>query len=236
MAERFIAAGATVIGLDRLESPDSRFETRIADVSEEKDVANAIEWVVSSHQKLDILINNAGIQPLGITLDNITPQLLSRTFSVNLHSVFWGIKHAKRVMTAGARIINTGSFVGNVGVPDSSVYSVSKSAVMHLTKVAALELAPQSITVNSVCPGTTATPAVTELPDNPEIPFAEKRTPIGRLATTDEIAAAFHFLASDEASYLTGVNLPVDGGIAAGWERYDTTPPREYSDGKWVDP
>ncbi len=235
VAERFLKAGATVVGLDRIAATDGSYDTLISDVSSESDVSNAINETIDRHQKLDILVNNAGIQPLGVSLQDTTPQLLERTLSVNVHSVFWGVKHAKRAMGSGGRIINTGSFVGDVGVPDSSVYSVSKAAVMHLTKVSALELAPLQITVNSVCPGTTSTPAVTEIPDNPEIAFAEKRTPIGRLASTDEIAAAFHFLASDEASYITGVNLPVDGGIAAGWERYDTVAPAEFANGQWKD-
>ncbi len=235
VARRLRAAGATVVGFDRQPGVDADFAVRRVDVSDEAQVADGLDAVVAEHGRLDIMVNNAGIQPLGVQLDEITPALLERTFAVNVHGVVWGIKHAARLMAAGGRILNTGSFVGAVGVPGAAIYSTSKAAVMHLTKVAALELAPRGITVNSVCPGTIETPAVMNIPDNPEIPFASERTPLGRLGKVEEIAAAFHFLASDDASYLTGVNLPVDGGIQAGWERYDTVPPREFQGGAWVE-
>ena len=89
--------------------------------------------------------------------------------------------------------------------------------------------------MNCVCPGTIRTPAVTDIPDNPEIAFVEKRTPLGRLGEPWEVAAAFHFLASDEASYITGAVVPVDGGIAAGWEQYDLTLPANVQNGQWRD-
>ncbi|MCB1206206.1 MAG: SDR family oxidoreductase, partial [Verrucomicrobiae bacterium] len=93
------------------------------------------------------------------------------------------------------------------------------------------------ITVNAIAPGTIRTPAVEGIPDNPEIPFAESRTPLGRLGLPGEVASAANFLCSEEASYITGVVLPVDGGIAAGWERYDLTLPSEITpDGAWHDP
>lgn len=228
VAERFRAAGATVVGLDRNgESP--------CDVSEEPQLAEALDRVVEKFGRLDILVNNAGIQPLGVDFASLTPQLLERTFAVNVHGVAFGIKHAARLMKAGGRILNTGSFVGLLGVPAGTAYAASKAAVAHLTRLAAVELAPRGINVNCVCPGTVATPAVLEIPNNPEIPFAEARTPLGRLASPDEIAVAFHFLASPEASYITGAILPVDGGITAGWERYDLTTPPNIVNGKWTD-
>lgn len=228
IVERFQAAGATVVGLDRNSiSP--------CDVSDESRLAAALEAAVAAHGRLDIMVNNAGIQPLGVDFASLTPQLLERTFAVNVNGVALGTKHASRLMTAGGRIVNTGSFVGTIGVPQGTAYAASKAAVIHLTRLAAVELAPRGITVNCVCPGTIATPAVTGIPDNPEIPFAESRTPLGRLGTPAEVAAAFHFLVSDEASYITGAILPVDGGIAAGWERYDLTLPSNIVNGSWKD-
>jgi NAD(P)-dependent dehydrogenase (short-subunit alcohol dehydrogenase family) len=228
VAERFRAAGATVVSLDRNSDPP-------CDVSDEAQLATAFDAVVAAHGRLDIVVNNAGIQPLGVGFHELTPALLDRTFAVNVNGVALGIKHAARLMKSRGRIVNTGSFVGTIGVPAGTAYAASKAAVAHLTRCAAVELAPRGITVNCVCPGTVGTPAVLDIPDNPEIPFAESRTPLGRLATPEEIAAAFHFLASDEATYITGAILPVDGGITAGWERYDLTTPPNFVSGTWKD-
>ncbi len=231
ITERFRAAGAKVVGIDRNPAPSCI----VADVSDENSIAAAFDDVAAEHGRIDIVVNNAGIQPLGIGFEELTPKLLERTFAVNVHGTAFGIKHASRHLRSGGRILNTGSFVGIIGVPQGTAYAASKAAVIHLTRLAAVELAPRNITVNCVCPGTVATPAVLGIPDNPEIPFAESRTPLGRLATPGEIAAAFHFLASSEASYITGAILPVDGGITAGWERYDLTPPCNVVSGEWQD-
>lgn len=237
IVERFLAAGASVSVLDRcpgvLPSGADGFEV---DVSDENAVASALQAIHEKHgNRLDILVNNAAIQPLGVTFDEVAGPLFARTFEVNVQGVAYGIKHAARLMGNGGRIINTGSFSGLLGLPGAAIYGTSKAAVIHLTKLAAMELAPRGITVNCVSPGTVKTPAVMEIPDNPEIPFVESRTALGRLAEPEEIAGAFHFLASDEASYVTGVVLPVDGGIAAGWERYDLVPPANVAGGEWND-
>jgi NAD(P)-dependent dehydrogenase (short-subunit alcohol dehydrogenase family) len=231
VCERFREAGAHVIGIDRIEAPGCE----VADVSDEGSLAEAFEAVVRTTGRLDIVVNNAGIQPLGVDFTDLTPQLLQRTFAVNVQGTAFGIKHAARLMRNGGRIINTGSFVGTIGVPHGTAYAASKAAVVHLTRCAAVELASRVITVNCICPGTVATPAVLNIPNNPEITFAASRTPLGRIASPEEIAAAFHFLASDEAGYITGAILPVDGGISAGWERYDLALPPNIVDGQWTE-
>lgn len=237
LVARFRAAGALVTIADRLPPAGDDDDYVRTDVSNEDEVADLLVGVMSRHGRLDILINNAGIQPLGVTFDTVTSSVLQRTFEVNVHGVTYGIKHASRIMKKGGRIVNMASFVGLLGIPGGTAYAASKAAVIHLTKCAAIELAARGITVNAIAPGTILTPAVTGIPDNPEIAFAESRTPMGRLGAPDEVAAAVHFLASDEASYITGAVLSVDGGISAGWERYDLTLPNEISPrGEWHDP
>jgi NAD(P)-dependent dehydrogenase (short-subunit alcohol dehydrogenase family) len=226
VARRFQAAGATVVGVD-LDVPSAReWETVVADVSCEADLAGALAKVAGDHGRLDVLVSNAAIQPLGYSFAELSEQLLRRTFEVNVHSVAFGIKHAPGHMPErGGRILHTTSFVASVGMPGGSAYAASKAAVSHMTRCAAIELAPRGITVNAVAPGTVMTPAVTSIPDNPEIPFVARRTPLGRLARPEDVAAVFHFLASEEAAYVTGAVIPVDGGITAGWESYDLPPP-----------
>ena len=235
IVERFLKAGAQVLLVDRNAAsiPGSVFHQ--ADVSNEDAVRGMIERGVQEFGHVDILINNAGIQPLGVSFDELTPQLMQRTLEVNVHSVAFGIKHGAKLIKPGGRIINTGSFVGMIGSPSGTAYSISKAAVIHLTKLGAIELASKGITVNCVCPGTVLTPAVTDIPDNPEIPFVSRATPLGRLAQPEEIAAVFHFLASDDASYVTGAILPVDGGITAGWSEYPLTAPDNVIGGQWHD-
>lgn len=239
VVRRLRMAGARVVIADRRPSDVLAREEGVdffrADVAEEQDIAGMLAWTQLRHGHVDILVNNAGIQPLGVGFDDLTPALWDRTLDVNARSVALGLKHGGRVLRSGGRIINMASFVGVIGVPSGTAYAVSKAAIVHLTKLGAIELASRGITVNAVSPGTVRTPAVTEIPDNPEIPFIEQNTPLGRLIEPDEIASAVHFLASEEAAAITGHNLCVDGGIAAGWMRYDLIPPANVRAGAWQD-
>jgi 3-oxoacyl-[acyl-carrier protein] reductase len=122
-----------------------------------------------------------------------------------------------------------------IGTPRSTGYAASKAAVIHLTRLAAIELAVRQITVNAVSPGTIRTPAVMDQPDNPEILFVEQRTPLGRLGEPDDVAAVCQFLASDAAAYVTGQNIAVDGGLTAGWTDYAVAPPANVRQGAWFD-
>lgn len=177
VVDRFIAAGATVVIADRRDpSPASGAPEHIStDVADETQVAALVDAIVAKHRGFDIMVNNAGIQPLGVRFQDLTTALLRRTLDVNVHGIAFGIKHAGRVMKEGGRILNTSSFVGTLGIPAGTAYAASKAAVSHLTKCVSLELAPYGITVNAVAPGTIATPAVLGIAGNPEIPFAESR-------------------------------------------------------------
>jgi NAD(P)-dependent dehydrogenase (short-subunit alcohol dehydrogenase family) len=238
IAERFSSSGATVVIADITPASEMAGQNGWhfihVDVGDETSVSDMIQQVISIHGKLDILINNAGIQPLGVDFDQLTPSLLEISFRINVFGVMYGIKHAKAVMKTGGRIINTASYIGLLGAPNAAVYGPTRSAIVHITQLAAMELAGRGITVNCVCPGIVKTPAVMDIPDNPEIPFAEKITPLGRLAEPSEIAAAFHFLASDDASYITGIALPVDGGITSGMREHPVIAPPNVVEGKWI--
>jgi NAD(P)-dependent dehydrogenase (short-subunit alcohol dehydrogenase family) len=237
IAHRFIAAGASVLIADRrmVGAEVVQAEYLQTDVSEETQVARMFEVARKRFGRVNILVNNAGIQPLGVGFSGLTSDLLRRTFDVNINGVAFGIKHAARVLADAGRVINLASFVGLIGTPGTTAYSASKAAVIHLTKTGAIELAPRRITVNAVSPGTILTPAVTSISDNPEIPFIQRRTPLGRLGEPEEVAALCHFLASDEAAYITGQNIAIDGGLTTGWTEYDVVPPDNLRDGRWVD-
>jgi NAD(P)-dependent dehydrogenase (short-subunit alcohol dehydrogenase family) len=234
VARRFAAAGAQVLVADRRPG-DGEFAFLATDVARESDVAAMLDEAQRRFGRVDILVNNAGIQPLGVGLADLTGPLLERTFAVNVNGVAFGLKHAGRVLGDGGRVINLASFVGMLAVPGGAAYAASKAAVIHLTRLAAIELAPRRICVNAVSPGTIRTPAVTGLPNNPEIAFIERRAPLGRLGEPDEVAALCQFLAADESAYITGQNIAIDGGLTAGWTEYAVTPPANVREGGWVD-
>ena len=210
-------------------------EFQLTDVSVEAELEAAFAAAGRLFGQAHILVNNAGIQPLGVAFEEVTGPLLERTFAVNVNGVAFGLKYAGRHLADGGRVINLASFVGLIGVPRGTAYAASKAAVVHLTKLGAIELAPRRITVNAISPGTILTPAVTRIATNPEIPFIERRTPLGRLGQPEEVAALCHFLASDEAAYITGQNIAMDGGLTVGWTEYDLVPPANIQHGRWVD-
>ncbi|NCF92880.1 MAG: SDR family oxidoreductase [Verrucomicrobiaceae bacterium] len=229
----FSEAGA-VVSISDVKAPDKTdYHYTRADVSHPEAFTAAVEAVIEDIGKLNILINNAAIQPHGIALEDTPPELLDRVFHVNSHAVFYGLQLAKRYMEKGGSVINTSSFVGSLGAPNCSSYAASKAAVDQLTRVGAMELASKEITVNAVAPGLILTPAVTGISNNPEVPFVEERTPLGRAGLPSDVAPLFEFLASDDARFITGAIIPVDGGIAAGWNRYELKAPEEWADGRW---
>jgi NAD(P)-dependent dehydrogenase (short-subunit alcohol dehydrogenase family) len=240
IAKRFLAAGASVLIGDRRSDGQKIADENGAqffqlDVSQEEQIISMFAAAKTEFGRVEILINNAGIQPLGVGFDQLTGDLLRRTLDVNVGSVAFGIKHAARMLDIGGRIINMASFVGMLAAPGAAAYAASKAAVIHFTRLAAIELGPRQITVNAISPGTILTPAVTGIPNNPEIPFVEKRTPLRRLGMPDEVAALCHFLASDEAAYITGQNIAIDGGLTAGWTEYALLPPANIQNGNWID-
>jgi 3alpha(or 20beta)-hydroxysteroid dehydrogenase len=194
------------------------------DVASSADWVRAIDAAKTAFGGLDALFNNAGISGARSSILTYPEDEFDRVIAVNVRGVFLGIKHAGQVMKERGKgaIVNTSSIVGFTGGRNIHAYTASKHAVLGLTKSAAVELAPFNIRVNAVCPSPTATEMMFKLerelaPDDPasiRALFAAS-SPMNRYGEPREIAAAVAWLCSDSASYITGVALPIDGGMVA---------------------
>jgi NAD(P)-dependent dehydrogenase (short-subunit alcohol dehydrogenase family) len=229
MAEMFVAEGAKVVCADISGRQDevaaALGEAAVAvraDVADEADVRNMIETAEQRFGRLDILCNNAGFGGGMAPLHEQTTEAWDHVHSVNIRGVFFGMKYGVMSMmkTGGGAIVNTTSASGVVGWKHHSIYGAAKAGVNQLTKAAALDYAPDKIRVNAIAPGTIWTglvPASKESPAPPPGVFRLPGIPLDRWGLASDIAAAALFLASDEASYITGVVLPVDGGYCIGF-------------------
>ena len=187
------------------------------DVTNEQQWIRAVDATIEKYGQLDILVNNAGIFRME-TVDETDLELWNRIQEVNATGVFLGIKHGAAAMrrSGGGSIVNISSGAGIVGSATGAAYHASKGAVRLLTKAAAIQYAADGIRVNSVHPGVTNTPMIRELmADETAGAGFLAGTPMGRLGRPEEIANAILFLASDEASFITGAELVVDGGFTA---------------------
>jgi NAD(P)-dependent dehydrogenase (short-subunit alcohol dehydrogenase family) len=220
-ALRFSAAGANVVVADVADGSAVAKEIGglfvKTDVSRETEVKALMEAAVAKFGKLDIVVNNAGIAEAATRMiTDLDEADLDRVFSVNLKGVLWGIKHGAPRMTAGGSIINTSSYAGLFGTPTYCIYVITKASILGVTKTAALELAPLGIRVNAICPSTVDTPMAYIEGAEIELAVSAMMQPIQRIAKAEEAAALFHFLASDEAAFITGAAIPLDGGLSAG--------------------
>ena len=185
-----------------------------ADVSIEDQVDSMMERVVQELGKLEILVNNAGITRDKLLL-RMTPEDWDEVINVNLRSAFLCTKSAVTHMVRQryGRIVNMSSVVGVSGNPGQANYAASKAGLIGLTKAAARELASRNITVNAVAPGYITTTMVEQLSEDVQKRILD-RIPMGRFGTSQDVAEAVAFLCSEEAGYITGQVLGIDGGMA----------------------
>ena len=205
---------------DELRDQGAEIETVVGDVSQDADAHRMIDAAVERYGRLDILVANAGVIPLGAITES-TAEDWDRVMSIDGRGMFLTCKYAIEAMlkTGGGAIVCLSSISGVAGQARQSTYGPAKFAASGLTKHLAVEWADKGIRVNAVAPGTIRTEAVRRLPDQPGgaeyVSEIIKNHPMGRLGEPEEVAKAIAFLASDDASFITGAILAVDGGYLA---------------------
>jgi NAD(P)-dependent dehydrogenase (short-subunit alcohol dehydrogenase family) len=221
-ARVFGTEGARVVGVDL--SPDSEGELTIeADVTDEDQVRGVYERVREELGRIDVLFNNAGINPSDDqSVTETDPQAWQRVQDVNVRSVFLCCRHGipHLLEAGGGSVINTASFVAVMGAGVSQIsYTASKGAVLAMSREMGVEFARQGVRVNALCPGPVSTPLLQELFASDPQKAARRlvHIPMGRFGEAREIANAALFLASDESSFITASTFLVDGGISGAY-------------------
>jgi meso-butanediol dehydrogenase / (S,S)-butanediol dehydrogenase / diacetyl reductase len=232
VVERLVGEGASVVFCGRRSGLGAEVEAALgrdraefvtADVTVRGDLERLYETAAERHGRLDVVVNNAGNVVVGPLMD-LTPAHWRRTLALNLDAVFdscqLAIPHLRATIAAGAAgaaIVNVASLESVGGDRGFSAYSAAKAGVANLTRSLASEFGPEGIRTNSVSPGAVDTPLTTMTTGDPVARAAfEAAIPLGRFGRPAEIAAAVAFLAAEEASFVNGANLLVDGGVTAG--------------------
>jgi NAD(P)-dependent dehydrogenase (short-subunit alcohol dehydrogenase family) len=192
------------------------------DVRHADECEQAVGEVLRTHGRLDVLVNNAGVIYRNRTIDETTEEEWDTTFEVNVRGAFLMSKYAIQALQEDkGNIVNVSSYAGLVGFAGAAAYAASKAALVNLTRTMALDHAGEGVRVNCVCPGSVDTEMIQDAwRSYGDLAEAERlwkaKHPLGRIARPDEVSRAILFLASGEASFITGAALPVDGGITAG--------------------
>lgn len=223
-ARRLKAEGASVIAAVFEEAQHDAadgFDPVVLDVRSEGVWDQVVEHVAEKYGGLNILVNNAGINRRG-TWETTSHELWSDLMDTNAWGIVLGCKKTIPLMRlfGGGSIVNLSSINALAGIPNMLAYNASKGAVMAITKSLSVEVVSENIRVNCVCPGAVDTPILDEIfAEAPDRVAREKamaaKHPMGRIATAEEVAAVVAFLASDDASFMTGLAIPVDGGRSA---------------------
>ena len=234
IAQLFSKEGANVVLVGRDEKKGNRALNNTlgnvhkavfikTDVSNSEAVSNMVDKTIQNYGKIDILINNAGINILGTVVDT-TEKIWDEIIDINLKGVFLCCKYTIPYMLKAGKgsIINLGSINSFMAFENEVAYDASKGGVLMFTKATALDYAKNNIRVNCICPGAIKTPqlqaVINESSDPEELEDGMiKKHPVNRLGRPDEVARLALFLASDDSSFITGAAITVDGGILAGW-------------------
>jgi len=221
-AHRLCEEGASVVLVDRQQDQLDAVVAALgdvatgvcADVRADTAAASAVDAAIERHGRLDVLVNNAGISVFG-HVDELRDDQWERVMDVNVNAVFKMCRTAlPHLIASGGSVVNTCSISGLLADPGLIAYNTSKGALLNFTRSLALDHAADGIRVNSVCPGGVATPMLKPTLDKWASEY-ERLIPMKRPAEAAEVAAAIAFLASGDASYITGHNLVIDGGVTA---------------------
>tara|TARA_B100001250_G_C19689154_1_gene739449 strand:+ start:4 stop:750 length:747 start_codon:yes stop_codon:yes gene_type:complete len=198
--------------VEQIQSSNGSASFKQCDVSNSKDIKDLIDFTCKEKNRLDILVNNAGITKDALLM-RMKDEQWDAVLDINLKGSFYGMKYAIRPMIKNriGRIINISSIVGLTGNAGQANYAASKSGLIGLTKSIAKEVANRGITVNCIAPGWIETEMTKDISLDSKDGFL-KQIPIGRVGTSNDIAYAVLFLASDESNYITGQTITVDGG------------------------
>ena len=196
--------------------PKERTRVKVADVSKQRDMEDVVAAAVKAFGRIDVLVNNAGIFK-GSSVTKTKPADWERVMAVNAGGVFYGSRAAlPYLIKRRGCIVNTASVSGLGADWNMSAYNASKGAIVQLTRAMALDYSRQGVRVNSVCPSLTETDMTEDMvKDRKLVAKFMERMPLGRVAQPADIAAVIAFLASDDARFVTGANIPVAGGVTA---------------------